>query len=100
MQTVIDTSSLPSIARKGRIVILKSKWYPEQVESMAKACASVLEDYGYERIEQHTLPGSLELPLAARNILTHDVDKTIDAIICFGIIVKGDTLHFELISNA
>ena len=99
MKTTVDLEALPEIRQRGRIAILKSKWYPELVENMAAKCVGVLEDCGYERIEQHTLPGSLELPLAARDLLAEDTDNEIDAIICFGIIVKGDTLHFEMISN-
>ncbi len=99
MQTAIDIQALPRVDNPGRIAILKSKWYPELVQNMADACVEVLSDCGYQQIEQHTLPGSLELPLAARDLLATDVDNTIDAIVCFGIIVKGDTLHFEMIST-
>ena len=99
MKTVVDLSGMPEIAAPGRIEILKSKWYPEYVESMAQMCRSVLTDYGYTAISEHTLPGSLEMPLAARDLLAEDTDKEIDAIVCFGVIVKGDTWHFEMISN-
>ncbi|MEM9622915.1 MAG: 6,7-dimethyl-8-ribityllumazine synthase [Pseudomonadota bacterium] len=98
MQSPIDIASLPVIQSPGRIAILKSKWYPDLVQNMADACTQVLTEYGYSQIEQHTLPGSLELPLAARDLLATDVDNTLDAIVCFGIIVKGETLHFEMIS--
>ena len=99
MQTEVDLSQLPEIPRKGRIAILASKWYPELVGNMSNACRGVLSDYGYVDIEEYTLLGSLELPLAARDLLACDTDNTLDAIICFGIILKGDTLHFEMISN-
>ncbi len=46
MKTSVDLSALPPIERKGRIAILKSKWYPELVENMARACAAVLTEYG------------------------------------------------------
>ena len=98
MQTSVDLSGLPEIERPGRIAILKSKWYPEYVESMAQACTTVLAQHGYQDVVQHVLPGSLELPLAARDLLAEDLEGQIDAIICFGVIVKGDTLHFEMIS--
>ncbi len=98
-KTVVDLSGLPRISAPGRVAILKSKWYPDIVDSMASVCASVLLDAGYQRIEQHTLPGSLELPLAAADLLAEDVQGELDAIICFGVIVKGETLHFEMISN-
>lgn len=66
---------------------------------MAQACDGVLRQAGYSDIQQHTLPGSLEIPLAARDLLAEDATQRIDAIICFGVIVKGDTLHFEMISQ-
>ena len=100
MNTSVDLSHLPTIDTPGRIAILKSKWYPEFVESMAGACEEILRGHGYTDIEQHTLPGSLEIPLAARDLLVLDSGNRIDAIICFGVIVKGDTLHFEMISEA
>ncbi len=99
MKTQVDTSTLPVIEAPGRICILKSKWYPEHVESMADACDTILRQAGYSDIQQHTLPGSLEIPLAARDLLAEDFAGNIDAIICFGVIVKGDTLHFEMISE-
>ena len=99
MKTVVDTSGLPVIDQPGRICILQSKWYPELVQSMTEACQQVLGQAGYTDIHTHTLPGSLEIPLAARDLLAQDVGQQIDAIICFGVIVKGDTLHFEMISE-
>ena len=99
MKTAVDTSGLPAIDRPGRICILQSKWYPELVQSMTEACQQVLGQAGYTDIHTHTLPGSLEIPLAARDLLAQDVEQQIDAIICFGVIIKGDTLHFEMISE-
>lgn len=99
MQNVIDVTQLPVILEPGRIVVLKSKWYPEFVESLASTCVDILTEYGYSDIQEHVLPGSLEIPLAARDLLSEDKARRIDAIICFGVIVKGETLHFELISQ-
>ena len=99
MKTTVDLSSLPAIDQPGRIAILKSKWYPDLVGSLAATCVRTLEEYGYSHIEEHTLPGSLEIPLAARDLLSLDVNNEIDAVICFGVIVKGATYHFEMISN-
>ena len=99
MKTSADLSALPAIANPGRIAILKSKWYPELVDSLSDACEGALRTHGYQRIEVHRLPGSLELPLAAADLLALDAAKEIDAVICFGVILKGETLHFEMITN-
>ena len=99
MRTALDTSGLPAITKPGRICILQSKWHFNLVQSMTEACTRVLAQAGYTKIDVHTLPGSLEVPLAARDLLAEDSAGHIDAVICFGVIVKGDTLHFEMISQ-
>ena len=98
-QSAIDLSSLPDIENPGRIAILKSKWYPELVDSLSRTCEKILRDKGFTSVDVHTLPGCLELPLAAADLLATDTHKEIDAVICFGVILKGETLHFEMISN-
>jgi len=98
-KTVVDMSRLPRIDSPGRIAIVQSKWYPEIVDSMAGVCQSVLAEAGYSRLERHVLPGCLELPLAAKDLLAADSANDLDAVICFGVIVKGETLHFEMIST-
>ena len=98
-QTAIDLSNLQNIENPGRVAILKSKWYPELVDSLSCTCERVLLDNGFTRVEVHTLPGSLELPLAAADLLATDSQSEIDAIICFSVILKGETLHFEMITN-
>ena len=99
MKTSINFSDLPTIRDPGSIVILKSKWYPDLVNNLSSTCTEVLKTAGYTEIEEHVLPGSLEIPLAARDVLSEDPVQKIDAVICFGVIVKGETMHFELISH-
>ena len=99
MRIALDTSALPVITKPGRICILQSKWHFNLVQSMTEACIRVLAQAGYTKIDVHTLPGSLEVPLAARDLLAEDSAGHIDAVICFGVIIKGDTLHFEMISQ-
>jgi 6,7-dimethyl-8-ribityllumazine synthase len=99
VKTVVDLSGLPAIKNPGRIAILKSKWYPEIVDALTQTCEGVLREHGYAEVDVHTLPGSLELPLAAADLLAVDKQGKIDAVICFGVILKGETLHFEMITN-
>ncbi|MDA1075919.1 MAG: 6,7-dimethyl-8-ribityllumazine synthase [Proteobacteria bacterium] len=96
-QIAVDLASLPIIKNPGRIAILTSKWYPEIVGNLTDTCVSVLRSKGYTKIDVHQLPGSLEMPLAAADLFASD--SSIEAIICFGVIVKGETLHFEMITQ-
>lgn len=43
------------------------------------------------------VPGSFELPFAAQALAK---SGEVDGIICFGLLIKGETAHFEYISNA
>jgi 6,7-dimethyl-8-ribityllumazine synthase len=78
-----------------RVAILQSKWYPEFTDRMTRLCKEVLESAG-AIVETHRLPGCLELPVAAK-ILIEEAITTLDAIVFIGVIVKGDTYHFEMI---
>ena len=50
-----------------------------------------------ENIFIKEVPGAYELPYAAKLLA---MSGTVDAIICCGVLVKGDTMHFEYISLA
>ena len=97
MQVKLSVDAAPSIDG-ARVVLLKSKWHADLVESMASKCRELLQAWGCSAVIEHTLPGSLEMPLAAQSVLKHGADP-VDAIVCLGIIVKGDTYHFEMISD-
>ncbi|MBI4211019.1 MAG: 6,7-dimethyl-8-ribityllumazine synthase [Deltaproteobacteria bacterium] len=43
------------------------------------------------------VPGAFEIPLAAQTLAANG---DVDAIICLGCLIRGETLHFELISAA
>lgn len=95
MQSAIDISNLPRI-EDAHICILKSKWYREFADSMEDAARPILENAGVVRIDSEILPGCLEIPLAIRHIEEHS-SISYDAYICFGTLLKGKTLHFEMI---
>ncbi len=95
MQQAIDIEELPQLSGGASVAILCSKWYPEIVGSLHAKCVAVLRARGVDRIATHTLPGSLEFPYAANEVVEHE--PGIDAIICLGVVLKGDTYHFEMI---
>ena len=42
------------------------------------------------------VPGSMELPLLAQKLAAKD---SVDVVICLGTVIRGGTLHFELVAN-
>ena len=81
-----------------RIVIVESTFQQEISENLEKHCVKTLKENGIteSNIVIVKVPGSLEIPLAAKNLAKKNA---YDAIIVFGAIHKGETYHFELIAN-
>lgn len=76
-----------------RVAIIAAMWHPECVNSMVNRTVKELLalDVDGKNISTHLLPGSLELPYAARCLFERD--NSLDAVIAFGVVLKGDTTH-------
>ena len=92
--TNYDSSQIASIDN-AKVVILQAKWHGDLTDMLSQKCCATLREAGVNDIAVHAVPGSLEIPLAAKLI----AKTKPDAIICFGIIIKGETHHFEMIAN-
>ena len=94
----IDASFNTAIVKNKKIAIVKADYYFELNSNLEKACKKTLLQNGIstENIKTFTAPGSWELPLIAQAVAK---SGEFDAIITFGIIVKGDTYHFDMIAN-
>jgi 6,7-dimethyl-8-ribityllumazine synthase len=79
--------------------IVVSEWNKKITGSLYKACIKTLKNSGAEEenIKTVWVPGTFELPVAAKMLLGND---SYDAIICMGCVIKGETNHDEYISNA
>lgn len=95
-QTSYATTQVP-LVENARTAIIISKWYREFTEPMVKRCLGVLQQAGCTQPQVHVVPGSLEIPLAAKRLA--DNDPSLESIIVFGVILKGDTYHFEMVKD-
>lgn len=51
-----------------------------------------------QNIAVRNVPGTFELPIAAQMVLA--ADPSVDAVICLGCVVQGETRHFEFICQS
>lgn len=81
-----------------KLAIVSSSFRPEVADALEENALKTFEKNGVEKsqIKIFRVPGALEIPLMTKLLAK---TKTYDAIITFGAIVKGDTYHFEQISN-
>ena len=95
-QQSYDIKNLP-VVDKGQVAIVSSKWYGDISDAMIVPCEKLLQNAGCLPIEKHILPGCLEIPLAVRRIVKRN--PSLEAVIVFGVILKGDTYHFDIVKD-
>lgn len=78
-----------------KVVIVSGLWHHQIAEGLLAGARRVLEASGAEFTELR-VPGSFELPVAAKAAL----DAGADAVVALGVIVRGGTPHFEYVSAA
>ena len=90
--------NMVSIKNKS-IGIVVSEWNDQITDSLLSADYEVLVSNGAKakNINVHYVPGSFELTLGAQYLASA---KGIDAVICLGCVIQGETRHFDFICDA
>jgi len=86
------------IAKGLRLGIVVSRFNSIITERLVAGALDAITRNGgsLDNVDVVKVPGAFELPLVAKQLA---LSKKYDAIICLGAIIKGDTPHFEFISN-
>ncbi|MDB5774177.1 MAG: 6,7-dimethyl-8-ribityllumazine synthase [Herbaspirillum sp.] len=81
-----------------RIGIVQSRFNEDVSHGLLAACLAELKHLGVqdEDVLHVSVPGALEIPLALQHMAETD---QFDALIAVGAIIRGETYHFELVSN-
>ncbi|OJJ21657.1 6,7-dimethyl-8-ribityllumazine synthase [marine bacterium AO1-C] len=90
--------NLTDISQK-RFAIVVAEWNEEVTGALLNGAVETLQKEGAleKNIEVKTVPGSYELSLGAQWMAQ---DPKIDAVICIGCIIQGETRHFDFIAQA
>ena len=83
----------------GRFAIVCSRYNAEYTEPMLAAARSVLEAAGASAVEVVRVPGAFEIPVAA-SALARRGRQALRAILCLGVIWRGETSHADQIGGA
>lgn len=81
-----------------RIGIVLSRFNKEVGDGLLSACLAELAKLGVatDAITLATVPGALETPLVLHQMAD---SQQFDALIALGAIIRGETYHFEIVSN-
>ena len=93
-----DQESVPN-GTNFTIAIVRSEWNGDVTENLAQGAEHALLENGVlaENIVKVDVPGAYELPLAAQWLANKN---EIDAVVCIGTVIRGETSHFDFVSQA
>ena len=82
-----------------RFAIVVSRFNDEITAGLLQGAREALSESGVNETDVSVVrvPGAFELPVAARRIAEAG---EVDAVICLGCLIKGETMHFEYIASA
>ena len=80
-----------------QIGIVTARFNPKITEPLRKGALDVLQEVGIpeNKILQAWVPGAVELPLAAQQLL----EAGCEAVICLGCVIRGDTDHYDYVCS-
>lgn len=93
-----NPDSVPS--GEGMIVgIIVADWNPEITHTLLDGACQSLKEHGVleEDIIIKNVPGTFELTFAAKTLCE---TQSVDAIICIGCVIQGETKHFDYICQS
>jgi len=98
------TAFAPDLKGDGlAVAIVWSRFNEDIVRELLTACDRELVNLGVAPadIDVVSVPGALELPLAlqALALRTRGFGRRYDALVALGAVIRGETYHFEVVSN-
>ena len=93
-----DDQSLPDITNL-KFGIVVSEWNKEITHALYEGCYDTLIKHGAatDNIYTTQVPGAFELPVGAKMLAGR---HRLDAVICIGCVIKGETSHNDYINTA
>ncbi|MBL3654997.1 6,7-dimethyl-8-ribityllumazine synthase [Fulvivirga sediminis] len=93
-----SSKNIQDISNK-KFAIVVSEWNDEVTEALYSGAYETLINNGADRnnIIRKNVPGSFELTLGAHWMAA---EEDIDAVICLGCVIQGETRHFDFICDA
>ena len=81
-----------------RIGIVVGRFNKDVGEGLLAACTAELAKLGVQRADMTivTVPGALEIPPALQKLAW---TEEFDALVALGAVIRGETYHFEVVSN-
>jgi 6,7-dimethyl-8-ribityllumazine synthase len=78
-----------------RLGIVGSRWHSGLVDHMVERAQAAAKACGVDDVVVVRVAGSVELPVVAQALA-----KTCDAVVALGVVIRGETAHFDYVCDA
>ena len=89
-------TAAPTDASDLRVAIVAGTWHEQVMEGLLAGAQRCLDAYQVSNATVVRVPGAFELPIVARELAL----KGYDAVVAFGVVIRGGTPHFDFVCNA
>jgi 6,7-dimethyl-8-ribityllumazine synthase len=79
-----------------RFAIVAARFNREVTEPLCAGAEKKLRAHGAEDVTVAWVPGAFELPLVAKRFAE---SGAVDAVVCIGAVIRGETAHFEYVAG-
>ena len=79
-----------------RVAVIAAQWHQTVMDGLVDGALRALKELGIEEPTLVRVPGSFELPVAAKVL----AGRGYDALVALGVVVRGGTPHFDYVCQA
>lgn len=79
-----------------RVAVIAAQWHEQVMNGLLDGAHRALKELGIEEPTVLRVPGTFELPVAAKQL----ADRGYDAVIALGVVIRGGTPHFDYVCQA
>jgi 6,7-dimethyl-8-ribityllumazine synthase len=78
-----------------RLGIVASRWHTEICEALIAGARRTAEKFGVADVSLVRCAGAMELPVVAQALA-----RRVDAVVALGVVIRGETPHFDYVCDA
>ncbi|MGW4893119.1 6,7-dimethyl-8-ribityllumazine synthase [Kitasatospora sp. NPDC004240] len=79
-----------------KVAVVAAQWHDQVMNGLLDGAHRALKELGVDAPTVLRVPGTFELPVAAKRL----ADKGFDAVIALGVVIRGGTPHFDYVCQA